>query len=286
MQSNGISKRDQLILFLLGIFLIVVVIGYWGVRPQFRKMASIQNEIEEEEETKRENTMKISQLPMLEAECEEYQKVIDEYQDDFYSVMTSDEIDRMLTSQALSLGLSAYDLEITMPDAPSDRLAYQYSYLYSQQIAAQATAEDQEALGAEERESAAEAEEYATGEESDLNEDGESTTSTYVANQEIYAATVSMTVGGDMEDLQKFLDQLNASEKRILVVSYAWGEREVPITSTGEVAVQVTKTLTVNLEIYMNKSDASLSSATDASGNTESTDAVDSGDMQVTPGDN
>lgn len=36
----------------------------------------------------------------------------------------------------------------------------------------------------------------------------------------------------------------------------------------------------------MNKSDASLSSATDASGNTESTDAVDSGDMQVTPGDN
>lgn len=41
MQSNGISKRDQLILFLLGIFLIVVVIGYWGVRPQFRKMASI-----------------------------------------------------------------------------------------------------------------------------------------------------------------------------------------------------------------------------------------------------
>lgn len=42
MQSNGISKRDQLILFLLGIFLIVVVIGYWGVRPQFRKMASIQ----------------------------------------------------------------------------------------------------------------------------------------------------------------------------------------------------------------------------------------------------
>ncbi len=309
MQSNGISKRDQLILFLLGIFLIVVVIGYWGVRPQFRKMASIQNEMEEEEETKRENTMKISQLPMLEAECEEYQKVIDEYQDDFYSVMTSDEIDRMLTSQALSLGLSAYDLEITMPDAPSDRLAYQYSYLYSQQIAAQATAEDQEALGAEERESAAEAEEYATGEESDLNEDGESTTSTYVANQEIYAATVSMTVGGDMEDLQKFLDQLNAPEKRILVVSYAWGEREVPITSTGaasssadtsvmlgsdesadtstgEVAVQVTKTLTVNLEIYMNKSDASLSSATDASGNTESTDAVDSGDMQVTPGDN
>ena len=118
-----------------------------------------------------------------------------------------------------------------------------------------------------------------------------------------------MTVGGDMEDLQKFLDQLNAPEKRILVVSYAWGEREVPITSTGaasssadtsvmlgsdesadtstgEVAVQVTKTLTVNLEIYMNKSDASLSSATDASGNTESTDAVDSGDMQVTPGDN
>ena len=71
MQSNGISKRDQLILFLLGIFLIVVVIGYWGVRPQFRKMASIQNEIEEEEETKRENTMKISQLPMLEAECED-----------------------------------------------------------------------------------------------------------------------------------------------------------------------------------------------------------------------
>ena len=158
MQSNGISKRDQLILFLLGIFLIVVVIGYWGVRPQFRKMASIQNEIEEEEETKRENTMKISQLPMLEAECEEYQKVIDEYQDDFYSVMTSDEIDRMLTSQALSLGLSAYDLEITMPDAPSDRLAYQYSYLYSQQIAAQATAEDQEALGAEDRESPGEPE--------------------------------------------------------------------------------------------------------------------------------
>ena len=95
----------------------------------------------------------------------------------------------------------------------------------------------------------------------------------YRPNTDIYAVPVTMTVGGDLDDLENFIDDIINSDKRILMVGYSWGEyrnlirgttsEEITdavtdssegVTAEEDAAVENLKTkksLTVKLEIYM-----------------------------------
>ena len=109
----------------------------------------------------------------------------------------------------------------------------------------------------------------------------------YQPNTDIYAVPVTITVGGDVYDLEQFIAEINNLDKRALLLGYSWGEfREVVRrdadgniissesstssegVSTDELSdanleVVTRKSLTVRLEIYMCDT-SDVATATDA----------------------
>ena len=278
--KTTMTERDKKLLLWMFIGVIIVAIGYWGIRPQLKKYNELGKKIEKQEEDKKLNQMKIMNLSAMEIQAEEYEKKIAEKKDEFYQIMTSSEIDRMMTEIAVDNSLYIYDLRFTMPQSPSERMAYQYSDLYQQQnvqkseyqtgIAADGTT----VAGSDEE---GDSSESATTDSSMImmdafgDEEGG-----YQPNTDIYAVPVTMTVGGKLSDLENFIDKLIHMDKRCMLVSYTWGEyrdivrrdangniirtAEEMISAdteegvTGEELIvdnTVRKSLTVRIEIYM-----------------------------------
>ena len=220
---------------------------------------------------------------------------LDEVKGDFYQMLTSAEVDRMFTEMALKKNLNIYELSFNMPKSPTDRLAYIYSALNQRQLEQIAEYEEMEKMAAldETSSSSSKKKDNGTTETSDENSDksessGKSETTkdltssmmgveegAYSPNTEVYAVPISITVGGEVKDLEAFLDGLNNLDKCSLVTGYSWGEYRTVvkrdangnIISTGDAAVtaagegvttdelqtdtKIRKSLTVRLEIYM-----------------------------------
>ncbi len=281
--KTTMTERDKKLLLWMFIGVIIVAIGYWGIRPQLKKYTELGKKIEKQEDQKKINQMKIMNLSGVEIQAEEYEKKIAEKKDEFYQIMTSSDIDRMMTEIAVDNSLYIYDLRFTMPQSPSERMAYQYSELYQQQMAQKAeyqtglAADGMTVVGNEDSDKESDSSGAATTDSSMIlmdafgDEEGG-----YQPNTDIYAVPVTMTVGGELSDLENFIDRLIHMDKRCMLVSYTWGEyrdivrrdangniirNAVEIApDTGEEGVSeeelkadnvVRKSLTVRIEIYM-----------------------------------
>ncbi|MBQ8951116.1 MAG: hypothetical protein IJ065_08210 [Eubacterium sp.] len=281
--KTTMTERDKKLLLWMFIGVIIVAIGYWGIRPQLKKYTELGKKIEKQEDQKKLNQMKIMNLSGVEIQAEEYEKKIAEKKDEFYQIMTSSDIDRMMTEIAVDNSLYIYDLRFTMPQSPSERMAYQYSELYQQQMAQKAeyqtglAADGTTVVGNEDSDKESDSSGAATTDSSMIlmdafgDEEGG-----YQPNTDIYAVPVTMTVGGELSDLENFIDRLIHMDKRCMLVSYTWGEyrdivrrdangniirNAVEIApDTGEEGVSeeelkadnvVRKSLTVRIEIYM-----------------------------------
>lgn len=229
------TERDKKLLIGLAIGVIIVCIGYWGIFPIIKDIGTIQEEIEVQDAREQVNSMKQLQLPMLEVDNETYEKDILEARAGFYKILTSDEIDKIFTGKALSHNLYAYEMNITMPTAPAKLEPYQYSQkaLYGEEeeeddgwaIAGDTTTSSDDLFG-------------------DFEEDEDTTG--------IYAATVSMRLGGEQEDLNAFLNELAAEGIKIRLCSYSFTDnRNVVYGQDSGYEVVVNRTLNVVLEIYM-----------------------------------
>lgn len=246
---------------------IIVGIGYWGVIPQIKAANSYSSKAEDEEAEKKINQLKIVNAAGVEMQADDYKKDIAEQKNEFYQIMTNSEIDRMMTEMAESEGLEIYDLTFNMPKNPSSRLAYENSELYMKQITEmkefmeeEDDEEEDEAMAAvnsgnpsattEKKSSKGKKKIQTTAEVNDEimgAEDG------YQVNTDIYAVPVSMTVGGKISKLNAFLNKIIHADKRILLVSYTWGDyREIlEYDADGN---------------YVGRSSATASATTDASG--------------------
>lgn len=298
--KTNMTERDKKLLVGMFIGVIIVAIGYWGIRPQLKRYFALSDSIEKEENIKKINEQKILNVGAIEAQADGYEQKIDERRDEFYQIMTSSEIDRMMTQMAVGHNLNIYDLKFNMPSSPSTRMAYKNSELYNWQLEAMANySEEGEA-------SAVETVDSLLGEEGkEEKEEKEESTSTnmteqdlmfdimggeeggYQPNTDIYAVPVTITVGGDVYDLEQFIAEINNLDKRALLLGYSWGEfREVVRrdadgniissesstssegVSTDELSdanleVVTRKSLTVRLEIYMCDT-SDVATATDA----------------------
>lgn len=298
--KTNMTERDKKLLVGMFIGVIIVAIGYWGIRPQLKRYFALSDSIEKEENIKKINEQKILNVGAIEAQADGYEQKIDERRDEFYQIMTSSEIDRMMTQMAVGHNLNIYDLKFNMPSSPSTRMAYKNSELYNWQLEAMTNySEEGEA-------SAVETVDSLLGEEGkEEKEEKEESTSTnmteqdlmfdimggeeggYQPNTDIYAVPVTITVGGDVYDLEQFIAEINNLDKRALLLGYSWGEfREVVRrdadgniissesstssegVSTDELSdanleVVTRKSLTVRLEIYMCDT-SDVATATDA----------------------
>ena len=305
--KTNMTARDKKLLVGMFIGVIIVAIGYWGILPQVKQYRALASKIEKEEAAQSINKQKLINTGAIEAQADNYESLIAERRDEFYPIMTSSEIDKMMTQMAVSHGLNIYDLNFNMPSDPTGRLAYQNSDLYTWQVQAMAdytpeeTASDDDMLSLD-------SDSDSKDKDKDKDKDSATTTPTmtdeelmmevmgdeeggYQPNTDIYAVPVTITVGGDIYDLEQFIDEINNLDKRALLIGYTWGEfRDVvrrdsegnvissdsttsEATDSSDTTVEVItrKSLTVRLEIYMCDT-SDVATATDADVDAETTE--------------
>lgn len=292
MQTN-MTERDKKLLVGMLIGVIIVAIGYWGILPQIKAYVKLNEKIEKEVKEKKLNETKLMNLGAIQIQADEYEKKVAERKGEFYQMLSSSEIDRMMTQLAVGNNLDIYDLDFTMPTAPTERLAYKNSQLYQDQLLAIANFEEGASMTTDESASDGIGETASLNADSSKSGDSKETEASinadvfgaeeggYQPNTDIYAVPVSMTVGGDLADLQNFINEIIESDKRVLLVSYNWGEfrdvirrdadgnviKETSADTTassdgteGVTADEITdetveivtkKSLTIHLEIYM-----------------------------------
>ena len=289
--KTTMTEKDKRLLVGMFMFVIIVAIGYWGIIPQIKAYSELESKIEKEESTQKINKMKIANAGLIEMQVEDYEEKLDAVKDDFYPILTSAEVDRMFTQMALNKKLNIYELIFNMPQAPTERLAYIYSPLNQLQL------EQQESYG--DLEAAAESTGNKSSDDKSKSKDSTEASSesakkdnkamqemtnsmmgaaegSYAPNTRVYAVPVSITVGGEVKDLEAFLEELNGLEKCSLVTGFSWGEYQnyktwaatngtavstvtTDSTETGDgvtaedlvTNTTLKKSLTVRLEIYM-----------------------------------
>ena len=275
---KNISDKDLRLLVFMFLIVVVVGIGYWGIRPQIKAYINMQEEIEEQEATAELNDLKVMNMMMVSTMADEYEEQIAERKNEFYPMMKSSEVDQMMTAMAHDRNLEIFDLRFTMPTDPSTRMAYQYSKLYSEQKQAQAEYEREvmASLGLSEEDELLEENSSKKEEKEDKpskkkkNKDEEVEVVTldvfgeedgYRPNTEIYAVPVTLTVGGTEAELHRFINEIIDSDKRILLISYSWGqyrnvvrrdaEGNIIKSELTEEELRNKKVLTIKLEVYM-----------------------------------
>lgn len=273
--KNSLSRNDKRLLLFMFLFVIIVGIGYWGIFPQIKAFRRLEKDIAREEALQAVNEQKVANAAFVESQCKDYEKMMAEDKNKFFDRMNEADIDLMLTSKAIKNKLDSFNLNIDIDDSPSDRRAYRYSALYEQQevwereraIAESFEEESEEddiledLSGKNKKKSESQDEEEEIDETVDIFGDA-----TMVgANTDIYAAKVTMTLGGDRANLEAFLKEIMESDKEILITSFAWSKYRVQKTKNGIVVNEKNKNslkaedfelveldaLTITMEIYM-----------------------------------
>lgn len=253
-----LTARDKKLLTFLGVFVIVVLIGYYGIIPQIKKASELDDDIEEQQSIRTVNETKIGQLIMVEANNEELEKLIDGAKDNYYPMMDNDAIDKLVTNTVMDkYGLISYDLNIG-----EKSLASIQPYIYSNkaltgesdareramQAAAPIISEDGMLLFADISES-----EEASGDATDEEYSNDAMSSfAGAATNGVYMVPIQMRLSGDMENIIKFLDDLALSEKKVRLVNYSIDTDEIHIPhEDGTEEIYVTDSLNVSAELYM-----------------------------------
>ena len=241
MKTNMTEKDKKLLVGML-IGVIIVAIGYWGIIPQLKAYGDLETKIEKEEETQKLNKMKISNTALIEMQAEEYEAKLAKVKDKFYQIMNSAEIDQMFTNLATKRDLNIYELKFSPSTKPTERQAYVNSALYQQQQELKKAYEDALAKKDSEEKKAKKTSTEASSEGgSDTKNTSSGTASSskttaelmesingaeeggYQPNTEIYAVPVTITVGGEIGALERFLADVESMDKTVLLTGYTWG---------------------------------------------------------------
>lgn len=237
-----ITPRDRNLLIFLAVFVIVVGFGYWGIRPLIKSIGETRLEIEEQQDLKQVNDMKISMLPMLLGENKQLEEDMLTVREHFYPMMEADEIDRHFTGMALDYRLNVYSLDIYVADSEVESEPYKYSEkreeegLHTEEgyVEEEGTTTDIESVDT-----------YAETGYTDLYEDEVKPATG------IYTATVDMRLEGAREDLQRLLDDLSGSDENHLLKSYNWSQSSsMAKNEKGDYIVDEKVFLDLELDIY------------------------------------
>jgi len=277
MKSN-MSQKDKRLLLFMFLFVVVVGIGYWGIIPQIKQYNKLEAEIEEQEALKSINEQKVANYIFVESQCDEFEANMAEDKEKFFDRMKEADVDKLLTNKALKYQLESLNLSIHIDSQPSARMAYRYSDLYSQQIQwAEERKNEAKALAQTDDDLLSGATDSKKSDKDDDKEDKEETsveyevvdifgnTDTVGVNNDIYAARVTMTLGGEKANLRAFLQEIMDYDKEILITSFSWSEYRVQKPKDGLVItaenrnqlkardydVITVDALTITMELYM-----------------------------------
>jgi len=234
-----LTQRDKKLLTFMGVFVIVALMGYYAILPQIKAANEYKEEIEEAETIQTVYQTKVGQLPLVQANNEELERLIVGSKDNYYEVMDSDEIDNLVTNTVIDkYGLISYDLVIG-----EKSLTSLVPYMYSNK----ALTGESDALNRAMNAAAPV-----------ISEDGMilfSDVSAADINSEatgIYVVPVQMRLSGEMENIYRFLDDLALNEKKLRLVDYSVETKTTLIPHEDGTEEIITEDfLNVSFEFYM-----------------------------------
>jgi len=130
LQTN-LNKRDKITIAVLLFAGVMFMIIWFLIRPAISSITTTSEKIRDAEAKQTQYKNKIMYLSSAEAI---YDKTVDDLNAstvDYYEIMDSSEIDRMVTTYVLKSGLFAEDLSIKMPVTAVVETPYVYSSLYT-----------------------------------------------------------------------------------------------------------------------------------------------------------
>ena len=229
-----LTQRDKKLLTFLGVFVIVVLVGYYGILPQIKAAGEYKDDIEEQELIRDVNEQKIMELGFVEENNNELEKLIEGAKENYYPMMDADAVDKLITID--EYGLISYDLSIN-----ERTLAGLEPYIYSNKALTGESEARERALAT----AASTISEDGTMLFAEIAEADSETTG-------IYMVSVNMRLGGEMKNIERLLDDLAYSEKKLRLVSYSVDTEEVVIPhDDGTEETIISDNLNLTVELYM-----------------------------------
>lgn len=232
-----LTQRDKKLLTFLGVFVIVVLVGYYGILPQIKAANEYKDEIEEEELLQEVYQKKIMQLPVVEKNNSDLEGLIESAKDNYYPMMDSDAVDNLITNKVIDeYKLMSYDLSIG-----EKQLAELNPYIYSNKaLTGESNAKRRALMAAAPIVGEDGIELFGEVAKADSGTVG------------IYMVSVAMRLGGDKKNITRLLDDLAYSSKKLRLVSYSIDTQETSIPhEDGTEETFSTDMLNLSVELYM-----------------------------------
>jgi cell division protein FtsB len=234
--TANLTDKDKKLLIFLAFFAVIAIFGFLIIKPLVEKNAELVVQIEDLQNQKVAFEQKKAELPMLRVQNTENQQKIAELKSGFEATMESQQIDNLLTEKALSAGVLASSLSITMPKAPLKLTVYPYS-----SIALSAEPVEEETTYVRKAEADADAIEAAAGTSDDSSSD--SSSNAVVGSQSLVsAAEAKFELKGNMETLKNIVDDYSINTPAIRIKNVSWSGTSDD-NSTGTVSL----TLEINM---------------------------------------
>jgi len=222
LEMEELTEKDKRLLAGVACAAVAVLAVLLVIRPLAAANRTLRDNIAQEQLQKEEYDQELSLLDSQKTLNAALREKDTAARADFYPMMESREIDRMLTTLVLQHGLAARDLTITMPTAEASAAPY----LYSEAAASAGTA--------------------ASG-----TADSTAAAADSAAGSGVYAAEVSMTMTGPAEQLQALIDDLYADAPAIHISGYAWSSPEAITAGAAADGSGSDVMLSLSMEIYM-----------------------------------
>lgn len=257
-ESNLNDKDKKTIALVLGAA-VVFMFGWFGIRPTVNDILELDGDIDTASLKQTEYKNKIINLSSAETIFGRAVTDLSDSTEEYYPMMQSSDIDRMMTSYVLGFGLYPENMNITMPVDPVVEAPYVYSDIEPVTVtpAPLPTTEPTPAPAASSTGSDnSGSTEYMPEQVDSLfapyNDARSSAVST--ASSGIYCVTLSYTVTGSEEACQALIDDLSVKPS-IRLTGFEWQEVD-PIAEEQEDGTIVyieadTVRLTVNFNLYM-----------------------------------
>jgi cell division protein FtsB len=247
--TANLTDKDKKLLIFLAFFAVIAIFGFLIIKPLVTKNAELVVQIEDLQNQKTAFEQKKAELPMLRVQNTENQQKIAELKSGFEDTMESQQIDNLLTEKALSAGVLASSLSITMPTSPLSLTVYPYS-----NIALSAEPVEEETTYVRKAEADADAIEAAAGTSDDSS--SSSSSSAVIGSQSLVsAAEARFELKGNMETLKNIVDDYSINTPAIRLKSVSW---------SGTSDDKTTGTVNLTLEIDMCDKDDATEAATEA----------------------
>lgn len=253
-ESNLNDKDKKTIALVLGAA-VVFMFCWFGIRPAVNDILELDGDIDTARLTQTEYKNKIINLSSAEVVFNKAVTDLTSSTEDYYPIMQSSDIDRMMTSYVLGFGLYPESMNITMPTDTVVEAPYAYSDIQLPSVIAAPTPTPAPVAtttpaAANNGDASTQVPEQVDSLFVPYNNARSSTVST--ASSGVYCVSLSYTVTGTPEDCQALIDDLSVKPS-IRLTGFEWSQLDpVAVLDEEEGTIEYVESDMVRLRVDFN----------------------------------